>query len=340
MPDPPAEPRSGIAVWSSPEWREEAVAWLDARLAAGGRERTGPVEQPHLRAWATLLRAETPTGAVWLKAAAPGTAAEAGIYGLLHEIAADRVLDPIAVDPDRGWMLLPDGGTPLARRVEGAELVDELVTAFPLYAELQRAVTPHVDRLLALGLDDMRAAAMPARFEQALAITRPFAEAAEDVDRRTYQRIEGMAATVAEWCGRLAAAPVPASIDHNDIHASNILGGGGEPVRFFDWGDSVVGHPFASMLVGLGFVQNEVLPGAATDDPRILRLRDAYLEPFTDTTPRPELIETLELACRVAKIARALAWQRAVELATDDRWARAPFETLASLLDESYLGVD
>ena len=79
-------------------------------------------------------------------------------------------------------------------------------------------------------------------------------------------------------------------------------------------------------------------------DAGILRARDAYLEVFTDVAPRAELAETLELACRVAKVARALTWERALRAAreqneeVDAYFASAPAETLAAVLDESYLG--
>ena len=66
------------------------------------------------------------------------------------------------------------------------------------------------------------------------------------------------------------------------------------------------------------------------DDPRFLRARDAYLEVFTDLAPRQELVETLELASHVAKIARVLTWDRALRAARDpgepveDDWLTAP----------------
>lgn len=94
------------------------------------------------------------------------------------------------------------------------------------------------------------------------------------------------------------------------------------------------------MLVALGFMRTNVLR-AADDDPRLLHLRDAYLEPFGDLAPHDELVETLELACRVGKIARALTWDRALRAGDGDpdaEWADAPFETMAALLDDSYLG--
>jgi hypothetical protein len=104
----------------------------------------------------------------------------------------------------------------------------------------------------------------------------------------------------------------------------------------FDWGDSVVAHPFASMGLGLGFVRNQVASG------ELERLRDGYLEVFSDLGPHRELVVTLELACRVGKVARALTWQRAIGALgwdeVDDDWARGPIESMDSLLDASYLG--
>ncbi len=73
----------------------------------------------------------------------------------------------------------------------------------------------------------------------------------------------------------------------------------------------------------------------------MLRVRDAYLEPFGALGTRAELVETLELACRVAQIARALVWARAVgEMGAEapDTYQTAPMEHLANLLDPSYLG--
>jgi Phosphotransferase enzyme family len=181
----------------------------------------------------------------------------------------------------------------------------------------------------------MRPAVMPERFHEALEAAAP----ADASGRAIHRRVAAMEATVASWCERLAASPVPASLDHNDLHPWNILDDG---ARFYDWGDSVVAHPFAAMLVPLGFVQRGLAAGL--DDPRFVRARDAYLEVFADLAPRRELVETLALACRVAKVARVLTWDRAIRAAReqgealDDDWASAPLQTLASVLDESYLG--
>lgn len=339
-----------MAVWSSAEWMAEAVAWLDARLAGAGIERTGEVDQPHLRPWATVLSASTSTGRVWFKAAGPGTAFEVGLYELLHRVAPDYVLPPLATDTDRGWLVLPDGGPPLGERLAGPALVDAMAAALPHYGRLQRAVAPEAGTLLGLGVADMGAAAMADRFDEALEAGRRYLDGPGDRgDRDAYARVEAVKPTFVSWCEELADRPGPLSIDHNDLHPWNVLAGADDRLdqpRFFDWGDSVVAHPFASMLVCLKVVRDHI-PGLGDDTaPLVVRLRDAYLGAFDDVAAPAELVETLELACRVGKVARALTWDRAVRALepadlTDEAsgdWAAAPYECMVSLLDESYLG--
>jgi hypothetical protein len=193
------------------------IAWLDQRLADAGLTRTGDVEEQSVRPWATVLRVPASGGPLWLKATGPEMAFEAGLYELLVRVAPERVLTPIAVDVARGWILLPDGGPTLGDRLRGRELVEAVAHALPRYAELQRAVAPHVDELLAVGVPDMRPARMPERFEDALEAVRG------RVDAKPF---EALRPTVAEWCARLGGASVPASVDHNDLHAWNVLGAG------------------------------------------------------------------------------------------------------------------
>ncbi|MQA81473.1 MAG: phosphotransferase [Streptosporangiales bacterium] len=336
--------RHGTAAWSSPEWRDDAVSWLDEQLAAAGIHRRGDVEQPHLRPWATVLRAPTSAGPVWLKAVGPGTAFEVGLYEVLARIAPDRVLTPIASDSERGWILLPDGGQPIGERLAGTDLTKALVEALAQYGDLQRNLTLHVDELLTLGVADMRPAIMSQRFDEAMEAAGAIIDSRGENagGHATHRRVTAMRTTFATWCQQLGESRVPASLDHNDLHPWNILGDGAGTAAFYDWGDSVVAHPFAAMLVPLGFVQR--LLDVNLDDPGFLSARDTYLQGFAHSAGDEDLAATLELACRVAKVARALTWNRALQAARDDGdeiddgWVTAPLESVASLLDESYLG--
>lgn len=320
--------------------------WLDAALGRVGRRRTGPIETTRERPWATVLRAPTDAGDVWLKACGAGTAFEAGLYDLLARVASAHVLNPLAIDAARAWVLLPDGGRTLSV-VAGDDanaVVDGLAAAMPAYVELQTALTPQVDELLALGVADMRAERLVARFEEALAATEAYAHRdSRSPDAERHAAVAALRPQVEAWSAELAASPISASLDHNDLHSDNVLVEGGA-TRFYDFGDSVVAHPFTSALVPITFVRDHVLDGVSDEDPRVVTIRDAFLAPYAsglDSTTA-ELVPTLELACRLAKIARTLVWQRALDgygpgNAPPD-WAGAPLATLTALLDPSPYG--
>src|SRR5262245_45392293 len=183
---------------------------------------------------------------MWFKAAGPGTAFEVGLYELLHQVAPDHVLPPLATDTERGWLVLPDGGPPLGERLAGPALVDAMEAALPHYGRLQRALAPEAGTLLALGVADMRPAAMAERFDEALVAARRYAGG----DPEALGRLAALRPDFVSWCNDLAGRPGPVSLDHNDLHPWNMLAGSDgrlDRPRFFDWGDAVVAPAFASM---------------------------------------------------------------------------------------------
>lgn len=321
-----------------------ALAQLDDALAAAGISRTGEPGDPRVRPWGTVVSAPTAVGTVWLKAPGPTTAFEVPLYEILNRVVPRHVLDPVAVDVERGWVLLPDGGPELGEALTGESLAAEMGAVLGQYAELQRSLAAHAPELLNAGVTDMRPAVMPRRFDEALRVARGYVErTGDDGGREALERLGAARQNFLGWCERLAALPGPPSLDHNDLHPWNVLArepGSGRSVRFYDWGDSVLAHPFACMLVPLGFVRDSL--DAGVDDPRFYEVRDAYLAVYADLASHEELVETLELACRIGKVARALVWHRALSARgpQDDegRFASAPLESLVGLLDESYLG--
>jgi hypothetical protein len=289
--------------------------------------------------------APTTHGRMWLKATGPSHSFEVGLHELLLRVSPAHVLTPIAIDTARGWIVLPDGGPSLGDRLAEVDFAGAMAVILPQYGQLQRDLAPHVDHLLALGVTDMRAAIMPGRFDEAIEhqVVRDYLERrGTETERTTYRRVAALRETFAAWCERLAAVPAPPSLDHNDLHPWNILvagTNGANRAKFYDWGDSVVAHPFASMLVPLGYLQSHLQ--LDLDDPALLRVRDAYLEVFSDVAPRAELVAALELACHVGKVARALTWARSLVSLGDGgggEFASAPLVTLSALLDDSYLG--
>jgi hypothetical protein len=328
-----------MAQWASPEWRAEVTTWVDEHLAAGRIVRRGVLEPVRIRPWGTVLQAPTSNGSVFMKATAPSTAFEAGLYELLAHVTPTRVLEPIALDVEAGWLLLPDGGQVLSDQHRGDDLLDRLVAVVHQYAQMQLDLTPHVDELIARGVADMRPARMRERFDEALAVASACAAARDLPDKAAaLGRVAALRDSYGRWCDRLADAPGSPTLDHNDLHGGNVFLTGppsAARARFFDWGDAVVAHPFASALVLRSVVR--WLLGVDSETVRERHIVDSYLDPFTELAPREELRDLVDVAGEVAKVARALVWARAVEgLPLDaedpDGFGTAPLDWMLELL--------
>jgi hypothetical protein len=301
-----------VSSWEHPEFLDEARRWIESALAGLGLGVVGEIEQPHVRPWSTVLRVPTGSGDVWFKASVAGLAHDAGVSALLARLRPDLVLTPLAVDAERGWMLLPDGGERL-REVLGRERSPaRWLEIMPRYAELQIASAARLDELLERGLPDFRLARMPELVDEV-------ANQA-GLEPPPPGRVDDLRA-------ELEALGIPETVQHDDLHDGNVFvrPDGGHAV--FDWGDSCASHPFASLVVGLrGIAYRFEL---AERDPDLDRVRSAYLEPWTSYGDRASLLRAVVLSEAVGRLCRALAWLRAAGVPDDpesQESARAWFE--------------
>jgi hypothetical protein len=281
--------------------RAAAEQWIRAHVEPVG-ELTLEKERP----WATVLRVPVAGGAVFFKACAPVQAFEPRLTAELYARWPDRAPEVLAHDEERAWLLLADAGTPIAVYGNAPEA---WLVALPPYAELQRGEVAHAQDHLAHGVPDLRLETVPARYEALLRDELPLASAELD-------RLRAFAPCLTELCAELAAHGVPQTVQHDDLHHGNVYARG-ERLRVLDWGDSSVGHPFASLVVTFRFLEesNRLPP----TDAWFARLRDAYLEPWGR-----DLDAAFALAIRVGAFAHAIAWARQRSHLPDE--ARAEFD--------------
>jgi len=291
--------------WLDPAWRAAVMAWVEVRLQQHGIRITGSVEQPHIRPWSTALSIPTTDGLTWFKAGGPGNSYEAALLEAVVRWRTPWILEPLALDAERGWMLFPDGGTRLRETLAGGAGIDAWQRVLAEWASLQRGLAPRASALLALGVPDRRPGVLAGHLETL--IDDPAAQL-ETADRA---RLRTILPTYARWCAELDALGIDASLQHDDLHDGNVfVGPDGD--RIFDWGDSGVAHPFGTLLVTFRSIASRGLGDARAERRALVRLRDAYLEPWTDRYPRATLAEGVPLAMRVAIVGRALSWRDAL----------------------------
>jgi Phosphotransferase enzyme family len=309
MPEPV---NADLLLWQQPEWLAEANRWIAAQLDQLGLEPAGEIEQVHVRWWSTVMRVPTTGGDLYFKANAPPHRFEAGLITMLARLRPGQVPELPAVDPDRGWLLMRDGGTRLRELVQApADLVrwEELL---PRYAELQLALAPHADELLAAGVPDVRLADLTASIErlleddEAILLDRP-----QGLTSHERARLRELVQEIAAAATELAGHGIPETIQHDDFHDGNVFVRDGRYL-FFDWGDSCVSHPFHTLVVTFRAIAHRFELDVRPGGPALLRLQDAYLEPFAAYGNHDELAAAVELAHLTGTVGRTLAWHRFV----------------------------
>jgi hypothetical protein len=297
-----------VDLWTSPPFVEEATAWSSTAAAERGLTLTGEWEQPHARPWSSAIRFESDGGRLWFKVNGPGTAHEAALTGVLDAAVPRLVPQVLALDAGRGWSLMRDAGPVLRSVAEPDRLWDHWHTVITAYARAQRTLAGHLDAVRASGVTEASPATLPWQARDLLGelSARPVDEGGLD-DART-ARLAALLPAYDAWCAELAASGVPMSINHDDLHDGNICWNG-DGHRIIDWGDAVLGHPFGTLLTTLNSIAWRV--GVEIDDPRVVAVRDAYLDEFADLGNLEDRVRWTELARRTGCVSRALSYERA-----------------------------
>lgn len=303
--------------WASRAWQEATTRWVAEHLARLGAREEPRVQVVHLRPWSVVLTADCDLGRFWLKENCTGQNFEAGLVGVLHEVVPDRVLQPVALDPARGLLLTQDQGSVL--RDSGSR--DDLAVWCRVVAEwaaLQRALLDHEPALRQAGVVEL-----PTSLSRRVAEERgrllhdlPHGDPRR-LDDETHQAVLGTLDGLDACAEQVLALGLPVALNHNDLHDNNVFDTPqGRPFRFFDFGDCLLTDPLGALRVPLGVVGYYLDCG--TDDPRVARVADAFLEVWSDLAPSSALRAALPAALHIGKLARHESWVRCLPSMTDD----------------------
>jgi hypothetical protein len=237
-----------------------------------------------------VVRVPTAEGTTYFKANTEELRHEALVTLLLAQRVPDRVPPLIADDPDRGWMLMEDGGVRLREVIAEERDLSRWVDVLDGAADIARAMEPDVDRLLAAGVPDLRLATLPDRY------------AALVEDAGVEQRFRDAVPRVRELAEELASYGVTETLQHDDLHDGQVFVSGDRQL-ILDWGDAVISHPFFTLSVTLeGVVQWGLDDVEGSVD--IAPLAAGYLRRYHPE--RPDLVDAVAPALRLGWAARAV----------------------------------
>lgn len=297
-------------LWDEERWLASAEKWIDEQLEQADLVRAGDLEKFHVRPWSTVWRVPLRDGAVYFKALPDMLRQEVPLLVALNQWTPQAVPRLLAAAPERGWMLLQDGGELLRSWLKRENDPSAWRSVLDRYAALQQELTPQRDDLLAMGVPDRRPGRLPEllkgmlQHEQDLHLDHP-----NGIKWDTIARLNSRFEQFVEICDELEAGPIAATLEHGDLHDANVFWGPAGPV-FFDWGDCSLSHPFGSLRSVAVSLENTL--GWQEDDPRIEKFLSHYLESWKDQASRPARERCLRLALVVAPFIGALRWQAAL----------------------------
>ncbi len=302
-----------------PDWQAEILDWVDSALARHSLTRVGAAEPIRASAWAIVLRIPTSNGAVFFKASSSEQIYEAGLTQRLALISPACLPTVLAVEPQRGWLLLADGGMRLREQLRTSPDLPWWEKILPIYAELQIQLAGHLPELAALGVPDSSPGQL---LEMMISLLEQEKWLNALPEQALVVRVRNLLPTLLDQCMEVSNYFIPISLHHGDFHDGNIFTGNGHPI-FFDWGDSSLSHPFFSIRTTFVSIENALgLPETHWDSsPQFTRLRDLYLEPWQRfETPR-RLLEAWRIAIKLSSLSSVFSWQRALASAPASQYA-------------------
>ena len=302
--------------WAATGWFDEAMAWIYEQLRNEGLSATGQAEQ--LRAWSLscLLRLPTSEGDLYFKAVPPFFRGEPAVMRAVAERYPEIVPHPLAVDVEKGWTLMRDFGGRWLGEVSDVTAWEDSARAF---AGFQVEQSKLVESWQELGCPDRGlktlAELMDTLFDdrELLTVGAPWG-----ISQEEQGRLRALSLRLKLMCARLADYKVPHTLVHGDLGGNIIVKEDG--FVFFDWTDSCISHPFIDTTTMITTVFDELELPIGFDELKT-RVRDAYLQPWSEFEPMERLIEAFELSQPLGALHQAMTYAWLISsVAEDARW--------------------
>ena len=254
--------------WMRPGWFAEVGGWLEDVLEPYS-EHVVRLEQVSTYDLACVLRAQTESGSVYLKASVD--ALESAVTSHLSRTFPNLVPEGLAVHKTYGWLLTRGGG----ERLSGAADVKVWSDALVKLARFQGSSV----NLQSLGGAVHRFDTLAERAEAFLRDKITLSDWGlrdEQIDA-----LAELPPRIKQAHEQVSALGLPKGPAHGDAQPMNALFNEKGSVRWFDWSEASVAHPFTDVGWCLAWIMNparETLPVCREDGDAPARLWRGYLQ--------------------------------------------------------------
>lgn len=308
------------SLWCREGWVSEVRPWIEHEITRLGHDL---LELEQVKQWSisSVLRVKTGGPDFYFKVSidVPLFVNEAVVTQRLAQRFPAYITPPVAVEPDRAWMLLPafDDLVPETSPVAIRRQV------FARFAELQRASAGSIEALLEDGCIDRRLHVLEGQIDPL--IDDDTTMSAMTNDQR--HRLRTLVPVLKELTQEMAGLGVPYTLVHGDLHLANTARVDGV-FTFFDWTDACVAHPFFD-LMALKF---------ETDEAKRQSIMDAYLAGWGEVVGPEALQRAVLLAGVLIPLHHAVSYQQLLIHLEPD--AKPELDATADFLRRVLAGAD
>ena len=293
--------------WEQRGWFNEVKVWIGSQISQLGYDVAGPITQLK-GAWSrsSILYVPTTVGNLYFKACFEMPPSELEVICLLAERWPDNVPSIVVMDLERRWMLMRDFGDKHLDNMND----DHWHAAVRLFAEIQMDSVREIDRWVAIGCRDLRPTQMIACMNELFADTMALTRGRHRLAQSEIASLYSFLPQLEEMCRELSNSAIPLTIHHEDFRSGNTVMFD-ETYLYYDWGNTVVSHPFFSINYFLNRIRRPRGMNRSewilwVDDPRRCAIRDAYLQPWTRYEPMECLLEAFTLTRRLFSLYEAI----------------------------------
>ncbi len=290
--------------WSRPGWLAEAAQWMQEQMITAGYRDPEVPRIHHLWGVSVVLSAASRAGSAFLKCSGDRFSHEGRMTQALADRSRGYLPDVLAVEPDRGWLLMRDLDAPLLG--DQPESMWEL--GLDALAVLQHEWLGRTGDLLAAGAE-LRPLCQLADWVNGTALDADLMDRLAPEVRGAW--LESVPAMV-DACTSLDRIGPGTSLTHGDFHPWNVVAGQDGP-RIFDWTDAAVAHPFLDLVTYI----------MRTDDPALRRyLLQRYLGLWSKYLSSDDLHAAGQLALVVGALYQAHTYSQLIPTVMPDDLAQ------------------
>ena len=242
-------------IWGTSAWVLHADVWIREWARNAGVELRTELTLHRNRPWSAHYTLESDIGRLWFKASCPAMGFEPALQAQIAAVAPNMVVEPLAIEPARGWMLTLDQGAPVTNDHEGT-LADWLAFVLQIVS-LQQELMGQRERVLATGVLDCSPDTVIDRFDRLVVLLSQLPpEHPSHLSASDVAELVSIRGGVEHSVEILLAGPLGASWQHGDAHLGNAFVRA-EGVGVFDFGDSQWGHVLETLVVPYSILEAE-----------------------------------------------------------------------------------